>query len=97
LTRIPISFTASLNAYLKAKDAHVGVVKTFAAPSVPKPPPSPTDLAAELASYDAAEPGGGASPSPNAGSQQSAGEDVGNAREFLQFLEADIPKQEAHH
>jgi len=79
------------------KDAHVGVVKSFNAPAPPKPPSSPADFAAELASYDAAEPGGGPAPSPQAGSQQPIGEQAGGAREFLQFLEADFPKEEAHH
>jgi F-type H+-transporting ATPase subunit h len=91
---IVVSSTLLFNTYPKAKDAHGGVVKTFTSPSAPKPPPSPTDLATELASYDAAEPGGGASPSPKAG---SLGEQVGDAREFLQFLEADLPREEAHH
>ncbi|KAJ3514951.1 hypothetical protein NLJ89_g2071 [Agrocybe chaxingu] len=39
-----------------AKDHHVGSVKQFSLPPTPKAPALPTDLAGELATYDAAEP-----------------------------------------
>ena len=41
---------------MQAKDAHVGAVKAYSLPPKPQPPALPTDLASELAAYDAAEP-----------------------------------------
>ncbi|PAV15587.1 hypothetical protein PNOK_0844500 [Pyrrhoderma noxium] len=78
-----------------AKDAHVGVVKAFAAPAVPKAPSAPADLASELAAYDAAEPT--LASSPSAASTEVADDSGAGAKEFLAFLEADLPKPEAHH
>ncbi|KAF8519387.1 ATP synthase complex subunit H-domain-containing protein [Hysterangium stoloniferum] len=74
------------------KDAHVGAVKDFSVPPAPQPPALPTDLASELASYDAAEPGAPAAPKPS-----TTGEPTGGAQEYLAFLEQDFPKEEAHH
>ncbi|KAF8229390.1 hypothetical protein L208DRAFT_1286750, partial [Tricholoma matsutake] len=76
-----------------AKDAHVGVVKTYNQPSSPVVPSIPSDLAAELAAYDTAEP---TRAEVVATSGQT--EDVaGSADAFLSFLEQDLPKPEAHH
>lgn len=69
------------------------MVKTFSSPASPQPPSLPRDLASELASYDAAEPGAAAAPA----AQSTTGEPAGGAREFLAFLEQDYPKEEAHH
>ncbi|KAI5119279.1 hypothetical protein M0805_008059 [Coniferiporia weirii] len=78
-----------------AKDAHVGVVKAFHAPSAPQPPTVPADLASELAAYDAAEPTLASAPAAKAA---DIADDTGaGAKEFLAFLEADLPKPEAHH
>ncbi|KAF5361490.1 hypothetical protein D9758_006205 [Tetrapyrgos nigripes] len=76
-----------------AKDAHVGVVKNFSGPSVPKPPTLPSDLAAELSAYDASEP---AIASADVAAPTSA-EGVSGADAFLEFMEQDLPKEEAHH
>jgi len=82
----------------KAKDAHVGVVKTFAQPPAPTAPALPTDLASELAAYDAAEPTLAASETASTGAAHS---DItgaaGGADAFLAFLEKDHPKKEVHH
>ncbi|TFK68000.1 hypothetical protein BDN72DRAFT_842403 [Pluteus cervinus] len=75
-----------------AKDAHVGVVKAYTLPPTPKPPVLPTDLAAELSAYDAAEPG-----VAGASAQATTTEAPTGADEFLTFLEQDLPKKEAHH
>lgn len=83
----------SCKSCLQAKDAHVGVVKSFSSPSPPQAPSLPSDLASELANYDAAEPGAPAAPPPAPG----AGESAGGAREYLAFLEQDLPKEAAHH
>ena len=70
-------------------------MKAFSAPSAPKAPAAPTDLASELAAYDAAEPTL-ATASPKATSEIA--DDAGTgAKEFLAFLETDLPKPEAHH
>ena len=39
-----------------AANAHVGAVKEYSAPTSPKAPELPADLASELAAYDAANP-----------------------------------------
>ncbi|KAJ3715681.1 ATP synthase complex subunit H-domain-containing protein [Lentinula raphanica] len=77
-----------------AKDAHVGVVKTYSAPAAPKAPTVPSDIASELAAYDASEPVSTSQPAP----QSSGGEEtVSGADAYLSFLEQDLPKPEAHH
>jgi F-type H+-transporting ATPase subunit h len=78
---------------LQAKDAHVGVVKTFSPPATPKPPILPSDMAAELAAYDAAEPVRASDAKKGASSHDIAS----GADAYLSFLEQDIPKAEAHH
>lgn len=78
----------------QAKDAHVGVVKAFALPPKPVTPTLPTDLAADLSAYDAAE----VTLATATVQATSTTEDAGNgADEFLSFLEQDLPKPEAHH
>jgi F-type H+-transporting ATPase subunit h len=71
-------------------------VKNYSLPPSPKAPSLPADLAAALSEYDAAEPTlASAAPTKAAA---SATEDTGSgADEFLNFLEKDLPKEEAHH
>lgn len=78
----------------QAKDAHVGVVKKYSSPPIPKAPVLPTDLASELAAYDAAEPTIAEVAAPTNASEESGG---GGAEAYLAFLEQDIPKPVHHH
>ena len=78
----------------QAKDAHVGVVKSYSLPPAPQAPTLPADLAGELSAWDAAEPTFAAAAKP-AAEGESAGPT--GAEQFLAFLEADEPKAEAHH
>ncbi|KAJ3856709.1 ATP synthase complex subunit H-domain-containing protein [Lentinula lateritia] len=78
-----------------AKDAHVGVVKSYSVPPAPKAPSLPSDIASELAAYDTFEP---VSASQPAAPQTSGSEEtVSGADAYLSFLEQDLPKPEAHH
>jgi len=80
---------------IQAKDAHVGAVKTFTQPPAPSAPAVPTDLASELAAYDAAEPvKAEAAPIAKASTTE---ETTGGADAFLSFLEQDLPKPVHHH
>ncbi|KAG6890236.1 hypothetical protein C0995_010249 [Termitomyces sp. Mi166 len=96
-----VSFFRSRNTYkmnyfleiLKAKDAHVGAVKSYSLPPTPKVPVLPTDLASALAEYDAIEP----TKAAVAQVESASVEEASGADAFLTFLEADLPKQEAHH
>ncbi|PFH50360.1 hypothetical protein AMATHDRAFT_47936 [Amanita thiersii Skay4041] len=76
-----------------AKDAHVGVVKSYSLPPVPKVPAVPTDLASELSAYDASEP----TVAPATAATEASDEGAGGAAEYLIFLEQDVPKPAAHH
>ncbi|KAG6829231.1 hypothetical protein H0H92_005233 [Tricholoma furcatifolium] len=76
-----------------AKDAHVGVVKSYTLPPTPKAPVLPTDLASALAEYDATEP----STAPVAQAETTSDNGASGAEAYLEFLEADLPKKEAHH
>ena len=78
----------------QAKDAHVGVVKEYLSPSIPKAPVLPADLASELAAYDAAEPSVAEAAAPTSVSDESGG---GGAEAYLTFLEQDIPKPVHNH
>ncbi|CAA7262649.1 unnamed protein product [Cyclocybe aegerita] len=78
-----------------AKDHHVGSVKQFSLPPTPKAPALPTDLAGELATYDAAEPTLAEAPASTA--IATAEDATGGAEAFLSFLEQDVPKPEHHH
>ena len=71
-------------------------MRNYTAPSPPKAPALPTDLAAELAKFDSEEPviGSTATASPAAHKGEEGGE---SAEEYLAFLEKDLPKAEAHH
>lgn len=93
---ISVRVNESCLTFLQDKDAHVGSVRTFSAPSPPQAPALPTDLAGELSAFDAQEPtlGGSAAPAKAAASTEDGGQGV---KEWLAFLEADIPKEEAHH
>jgi len=92
-------YVRELKAYkapVSAKDAHVGNVKAFSAPTSPTPPDLPRDIAAELAAYEASEPTIADAPQA-AVSPADAESGAGGAEAFLAYLEADIPKAEAHH
>ncbi len=81
----------------QAANAHAGSVKSFSAPSAPSPPQLPTDLAAELSAFDAAEPQFAAPASAKkdtTGASEGQGEGV---KEYIEFLERDLPKADAHH
>jgi F-type H+-transporting ATPase subunit h len=78
---------------MQAKDAHVGSVKQYSTPAAPKPPSVPSDLAAELSAYDAADP----TRAP-VKVDAASGEHVGQSpEEFLEALEADEVVHKAHH
>lgn len=77
----------------QAKDAHVGVVKTYSSPTAPTVPSIPSDLATELSAYDAVEPTRAEAVSTPSDMQVGAG----GAEAFLSFLEQDLPKPEVHH
>ena len=79
----------------QAKDAHVGAVKAFSLPPKPVAPSLPSNLAAELAAYDAQEPTKAES-KPDAAAH-GAEPVVEGAENFLEVLEADLPKAAAHH
>ncbi|TFK29096.1 hypothetical protein FA15DRAFT_583091 [Coprinopsis marcescibilis] len=79
-----------------AKDAHVGVVKSFSLPPTPKAPVLPADLASELSAYETTEP----TVAEVARVSESSSEDAAGqsgADGFLTFLEADVPKPQHHH
>jgi F-type H+-transporting ATPase subunit h len=78
----------------QAKDAHVGVVKNYSSPPIPKAPVLPADLASELAAYDAVEPSIAEAAAPTNALEESGG---GGAEAYLAFLEEDIPKPAHHH
>ena len=78
----------------QAKDAHVGVVKNYSSPPIPKAPVLPTDIASELAAYDAAEPAIAEVAASTSTSEESG---AGGAEAYLAFLEQDIPKPVHHH
>lgn len=69
-------------------------MKTYAAPSAPKPPSTPSDLASELAAYDAQEPDVAEPVAAKSSVDDGVG---GGAQEFLAHLEADIPVEVHHH
>ena len=70
-------------------------MKTFTQPPAPSAPAVPTDLASELAAYDAAEPvKAEAAPIAKASTTE---ETTGGADAFLSFLEQDLPKPVHHH
>jgi len=79
----------------KAANDHVGSVKEFFAPASPQIPALPADLASELAQYDATEPI--STPSITTADAGHVAPGTTEADAFLSFLEADIPKDEAHH
>ncbi|KAJ9097530.1 hypothetical protein QFC19_006704 [Naganishia cerealis] len=83
----------------KAADAHLSSVKSYAAPAAPQAPTLPSDLTAELSKFDATEPVlASSTSSTTAAAATSEDEGVaGGAKEFLEFLEKDTPKADAHH
>jgi len=92
-------YIREINSYKPApavKDAHVGIVKRLSLPPSPQAPMLPTDLASELAAYDAAEPVLATSSAIPEANKMSEG--AGGAEGFLVFLEQDLPKPvHAHH
>lgn len=83
---------------LKSADAHLSSVKSYAAPAAPQAPTLPSDLTAELSKFDATEPVLSSSTSTADVTAASSEEGVaGGAKEYLEFLEKDLPKADAHH
>jgi F-type H+-transporting ATPase subunit h len=80
-------------------DAHLSSVKSYAAPAAPQAPTLPSDLTAELSKFDATEPVlASASTTADVTTSATAEEGVaGGAKEYLEFLEKDLPKADAHH
>ncbi|RSH90348.1 hypothetical protein EHS25_001682 [Saitozyma podzolica] len=78
---------------LYAKDASAGLVRNYTAPTPPKAPALPSDLAGELAKFDATEPVIGATEAK----ETPIAEEGEGADEYLTFLEKDLPKAAAHH
>jgi F-type H+-transporting ATPase subunit h len=72
-------------------------VKTYTPPSAPKAPELPSDLAGELSKYDATEPALAESPKSTSTSASEEEGLAGGAKEFLAFLEKDLPKPVHHH
>lgn len=93
----PDSFADLCLAALQAKDAHVGVVKSYTAPASPQAPSLPSDLSAELSKFDATEPALASAPAATQDVSADAGEGNAGAKEYLAFLEKDLPKADAHH
>nr|GAT52728.1 predicted protein [Mycena chlorophos] len=83
----------SYKAPVQAKDAHVGVVKTYSMPTAPKAPVLPADLASELSAYDASEPTTSQADAKAAAPAASLAD--GGAEAFLEVLEADV--HDEHH
>jgi F-type H+-transporting ATPase subunit h len=70
-------------------------VKQYSTPAAPQVPSLPSDLAAELSAYDAADP----TRAPVKVESSSTGDASAGqgAEEFLSFLEADEVVVKAHH
>ncbi|CAK9786506.1 hypothetical protein CC85DRAFT_326092 [Cutaneotrichosporon oleaginosum] len=77
----------------KSADAHAQHVRSFAKPAVPAAPAVPSDLAGEMSKFDATEPTLGNNAAPT---QAAAAESGGSAQQFLEAMEADLPKNEHH-
>lgn len=75
-----------------AQESAASQVRAFSAPTAPAAPALPTDLAAELAKFDAVEPTLGNNQAKKAETAEG-GETV---EEYLAFLESDLPKAEHH-
>ncbi|BEJ12136.1 hypothetical protein CspHIS471_0205960 [Cutaneotrichosporon sp. HIS471] len=82
----------SYKAPAKGADAHAQHVRSFAAPATPAAPAVPSDLAGEMSKFDATEPTLGNTATPT----QAAAETGGSAQEFLEAMEADLPKNTDH-
>ncbi|KAF8201057.1 ATP synthase complex subunit H-domain-containing protein [Mycena galopus ATCC 62051] len=81
-----------------AKDAHVGVVKSYSLPPTPKAPALPSDLASELSAYDSSEPvqtTEKAAAAPSADHHHAAEVTDGGAEAFLEACEATVVEE--HH
>ncbi|KAJ9107542.1 hypothetical protein QFC21_001000 [Naganishia friedmannii] len=83
----------------KAADAHLSSVKSYAAPAAPQAPTLPSDLTAELSKFDATEPVLSSSSSTTTATVAATEDEgiAGGAKEYLEFLEKDAPKADAHH
>ncbi|KAJ9124465.1 hypothetical protein QFC24_003255 [Naganishia onofrii] len=84
---------------VQAADAHLSSVKSYAAPAAPQAPTLPSDLTAELSKFDATEPVLSSSTSTTAATVAATEDEgvAGGAKEYLEFLEKDTPKADAHH
>ncbi|EKM52822.1 uncharacterized protein PHACADRAFT_261472 [Phanerochaete carnosa HHB-10118-sp] len=74
-----------------AKDAHVGAIKAYSLPPKPQAPALPTDLASELAAYDATEP----TKADTKAAAEPVAETKNEAEAFLEFCERE-PNQDHH-
>jgi F-type H+-transporting ATPase subunit h len=82
----------------QAKDAHVGTVKSYTAPTTPQAPSLPSDLASELSKFDSLEPAlASSTPATKDVSAEAGEEGAAGANEYLAFLEKDLPKADAAH
>ena len=84
----------TLDTQSQAKDAHVGFVKKYSPPPIPRAPVLPANLASELAAYDASEPSIAEAAAPTSASEESGAD---GAEAYLTFLEQDIPEPVHHH
>ncbi|KAF7345061.1 hypothetical protein MVEN_01669400 [Mycena venus] len=78
-----------------AKDAHVGMVKSYSLPPVPKAPALPTDLASELSAYDSSEPVQATEKAAAASSADHHHAEItdGGAEAFLEACEATVHEE----
>ncbi|KAI0697763.1 ATP synthase complex subunit H-domain-containing protein [Cytidiella melzeri] len=76
-----------------AKDAHLNAVKAYALPPKPQAPTLPSDLASELAAYDASEP----TKAEVKAEATPASHTAEGPEAFLDMLEADVPEDKGHH
>ena len=69
-------------------------MKSFQAPTTPQAPSTPSDFASELAAYETPEPTFATVEATKAPSVDGTGQ---GAKEYLAFIEADLPKADHHH
>ncbi|EJU00190.1 hypothetical protein DACRYDRAFT_23176 [Dacryopinax primogenitus] len=93
-------YLAQLKSYKpkpQVQDAHVGIVREYKAPAVAAATALPSDLASELATYDASQPDlADAVPVKTSAHVDAQHGGPMTAEEFLEMLEAD-PVEVAHH
>jgi F-type H+-transporting ATPase subunit h len=81
----------------QTKEAAAAAVRSYNAPTPPTAPQLPSDLAAELSKFDAQEPTIGQSAAPAQTAAASTEEGGEGVKEYLAFLEQDLPKADKHH